>query len=914
MKKIWGFLKVVLLAVLSASPLVGATITVTNTNNDGAGSLRQAIVDANAGGGDTIDFSLAYPATITLTRALTVSTSLTISGPGASRLFISGNHTDRVFFISGGITVTISGVTIQNGYGSGLRDGGGIYSIGGTLTVSNSTLSGNSVSEAYGGGIYSRGGTLTVSDSTLSGNSAEYYGGGIYSDDSTVTVSNSMFSGNSVFTDGCGGGIYSYGGTLTVSNSTLSGNHADYGGSGGAMCSGGGTVTVNNSVLSGNSAFYGGGINSGGDPYRSGGGTVTVNNSTLSGNAAPAGGGGINNNGFGVSTVTVTNSTLSGNLTNGTGGGILIRRGGLLTARNTILANSLGGNCGTIISSQGHNLSDDGTCSTSFTQSSDLNGIPAGLDPGGLQNNGGPTQTIALLPGSPAVDAIPLSPTDYCTAANGTAPVATDQRGGARPQGPACDIGAFELEGVAPLTFTISDRGTLSRTTAESSSQPSAGYSKIQANSGSTPPSGLAILGLRQNNVLVTEAAVPATAPILSGRIYAEISGSVNTGVAIANPGSVPATVSFYFTGANGNFGSGNVVIPANEQIAAFLDQAPFHGLKPLTGSFTFSSSSRVAAVALRGFTNERGEFLMTTLPVANLSVPAAVGSIQIFPQFADGGGWRTEIALVNPTDSELAGTILFKDQSGTALTMTLDGRTNSSFVYSIPPRMSQKLATAGSAEAVLSGSMTILPAAQSVPPVGLAVFSFRQGSITVSQAGVVAMNSARAYRLYGEASGDFDKGAAGSMQTGFAIVNNSNATAVVAVELFRLDGSAVGLTGTLVVQAGGQTTKFLSQIPGLESLALPFKGVVRVSSLSTISVIGLRCSYNERNDFLFTTMPPMDESATATDAELVFPHFVQGGGYTTQFVLFSSSPGQQTSGAMQFVSQSGEALNVRLR
>jgi predicted outer membrane repeat protein len=914
MKKIWVFFMVVLLAVLSASPLVGATITVTNTNNDGAGSLRQAIVDANASGGDTIDFSLAYPATIALTSALTVRKSLTISGPGASRLFISETQPDRVFDIDGQVTVTISGVTIQNGSRQG-ANGGGIYSRGGTLTVSNSTLSGNSVSEAYGGGIYSRGGTLTVSDSTLSGNSAEYYGGGIYSDDSTVTVSNSVLSGNSVDNDGCGGGIYSYGGTLTVSNSTLSGNHADYGGSGGAICTGGGTVTVNNSALFGNSAFYGGGINSGGDGYRPGGGTVTVNNSTLSGNSAPAGGGGINNNGFnnayGVSTVTVTNSTLSGN---GTGGIYSRRGGGLLTAQNTILANSLGGNCGTIISSQGHNLSDDGTCFTSFTQSSDLNGIPAGLDPGGLQNNGGPTQTIALVPGSPAVDAIPLSPTNYCTAANGTTPFATDQRGGARPQGPACDIGAFELEGVSTLTFTISDRGTLSRITPESSSQPSAGYAKIQANSGSTTPSGLAIFGLRQNNVLVTEAAVPATAPILSGRIYAEISGSVNTGVAIANPGSAPATVSFYFTDANGNFGSGNVVIPANRQIAAFLDQAPFHGLKPLTGSFTFSSSSKVAAVALRGFTNERGEFLMTTLPVANLSVPAAVGSIQIFPHFVDGGGWRTEIALVNPTDSELAGTILFKDQSGTALTMTLDGRTNSSFVYSIPPRMSQKLATAGSAEAVLSGSVMILPTAQSVPPVGLAVFSLRQGSITVSQAGVVAMNSARAYRLYGEASGDFDKGAAGSMQTGLAIVNNSNATAVVAVELFRLDGSAIGLTGTLVVQAGGQTAKFLSQIPGLESLALPFKGVVRVSSLSAISVIGLRCSYNERNDFLFTTMPPMDESATATDAELVFPHFVQGGGYTTQFVLFSGSPGQQTSGAMQFVSQSGEALNVRLR
>src|SRR5207249_3484254 len=113
---------------------------------------------------------------------------------------------------------------------------------------------------------------------------------------------------------------------------------------------------------------------------------------------------------------------------------------------------------------------------------------------------------------------------------------------------------------------------------------------------------------------------------------------------------------------------------------------------------------------------------------------------------------------------------------------------------------------------------------------------------------------------------------------------------------------------------AGGQTAKFLSQIPGLESLAPPFQGVVRVSSSSLLSVIGLRGRYNEHGDFLITTTPPVDESATATDAELVFPHFVQGGGYTTQFILFSGSAGQQSSGTLRFFSQSGEVINVRLR
>jgi hypothetical protein len=90
-------------------------------------------------------------------------------------------------------------------------------------------------------------------------------------------------------------------------------------------------------------------------------------------------------------------------------------------------------------------LSDDATCSSFFTQAGDLNSTPAGLDPNGLQNNGGLTQTIALLATSPAVEAIPLTPTNYCTDVNG-APVTTDQRGVTRPQqGSACDIGAYEL-------------------------------------------------------------------------------------------------------------------------------------------------------------------------------------------------------------------------------------------------------------------------------------------------------------------------------------------------------------------------------------------------------------------------------------------------------------------------------------
>jgi hypothetical protein len=117
------------------------------------------------------------------------------------------------------------------------------------------------------------------------------------------------------------------------------------------------------------------------------------------------------------------------------------------------------------LTSAGHNLSDDSSCKSFFASVGESNGTPAGLDLGGLQNNGGPTQTIALLPDSLAVDVIPVSPTDFCTAIDGTTPIATDQRGVTRPQGTACDIGAFELVPATPTpTATATPTATKTAT------------------------------------------------------------------------------------------------------------------------------------------------------------------------------------------------------------------------------------------------------------------------------------------------------------------------------------------------------------------------------------------------------------------------------------------------------------------
>ncbi len=237
---------------------VPSTLTVLNNSDTGAsgdGSLRGEI--AAAASGDTINFDPSLSGqTITLSQTLSITKSITISGLGASHLAVSGNDNVQVLNIASSITVSIAGITIKDGSAMNLG-GGGIYNRG-SLTVSDSTLSGNSAGHAGGIANY---GALTVTNSMLSRNSAGI-GGGIFNQGgSTLTISNCTFNNNTAIADG-GGGIYVGGGTVSVSNSAFFDNSAinQYSnGSGGAISSTS-PLTVSNSTFSRNSASYGGGI------------------------------------------------------------------------------------------------------------------------------------------------------------------------------------------------------------------------------------------------------------------------------------------------------------------------------------------------------------------------------------------------------------------------------------------------------------------------------------------------------------------------------------------------------------------------------------------------------------------------------------------------------------------------------
>jgi hypothetical protein len=388
-------------------------------------SIRAALTSANAG--DEIQFGVS--GTIVLTQGeLVVYNDLIIKGPGQERLAIDANSASRVLSVNPWVTASLEGLTLQNGFEAFETEGdnpeGGGINNAGNLILASSTLIGNHA-EFRGGGIYN-GGALTLNECTLSGNSASS-GGGIYNQDrennhggATVSLINSTISGNSA--GEYGGGIFNRWGTVTLTNSTLDNNAAGLRGGGIFNEGSAGTLTLTNSTLSGNRAGYG----NGGGIYN--GGTVTLVNSTLSGNSAAEFGGSIYN--------------IEGNE--------WTEKGTVTLARSIIAEGSSGENCYGEFTSLGDNLSSDATCITTDPVLNDRNNTDPLLHPAGLQDNGGPTRTIALLLDSPALDGVLYND---CPAPE------IDQRGEPRPIGARCDIGAVEMN-MIPVTIGINPDST----------------------------------------------------------------------------------------------------------------------------------------------------------------------------------------------------------------------------------------------------------------------------------------------------------------------------------------------------------------------------------------------------------------------------------------------------------------------
>ncbi len=470
------------------------TVTVDNTGDSSqcdfvACSLRGAIIFANTSPGpDTIDFDLPAGSTITLTGKLPIITdTLTIDGSAVPGLTVKGGS--RILEVDSGAVAAISDMTLTNGGGvanggailnqtgaqltlssvnfisnTATTQGGAIYNDAGTVIIQGGTFISNT-SGNRAGAIYNISGTLTINNSSFISSTAASRGGAIYNDGlgvSVVTIDGSTFTANQTLGGNGGGAIYNEA-TVNVSDSLFEDNatSATSGGGGAIRNVVSSTLVVADSSFDGNTAYEAGGAirNSGaltvtGSTFASnsvisttrGGGAIYVSdlasllvgNSTFSANSAGEGGAIRNSGAF-----SLTNSTFSENSASVSGGGIYNSSSGILDYSNTIVANSLGG--GDCINSPGatlsstRNLVEDNSCDPTFIGDPNL---------GPFQDNGGPTLTYALLPGSQAVN---NGDNTICAAS----PINNvDQRGVTRPQATTCDIGAYEVVAVAGLSAT----------------------------------------------------------------------------------------------------------------------------------------------------------------------------------------------------------------------------------------------------------------------------------------------------------------------------------------------------------------------------------------------------------------------------------------------------------------------------
>ena len=192
--------------------------------------------------------------------------------------------------------------------------------------------------------------------------------------------------------------------------------------------------------------------------------------------------------------------------------------------------------------------------------------------------------------------------------------------------------------------------------------------------------------------------------------------------------------------------------------------------------------------------------------------------------------------------------------------------------------------------------------------PSGVSIFAFEKDGMTVSEAGVPASTSGAAFRVYVEASGTPEQ--PHSVRSGIALTNTSDAPATVSLELTDLNGTATESTESLTIPASGHIARFIDEF--FPSLTPPFAGILRIASTAPdIATVGLRLAINQRYDVLVTTTPPAEENTATTFSDVFFPHFVDSGGWTTQFILFSGSTGQPASGVIRFTGQDGQPLEL---
>jgi hypothetical protein len=481
--------------------------------------------------------------------------------------------------------------------------------------------------------------------------------------------------------------------------------------------------------------------------------------------------------------------------------------------------------------------------------------------------------------------------------------------------------------------LTVPPVGAVTETTSQANAQLQVGYATASTTSG-TAPFGTAVYSYSPSGNIVTsanvvtEVGVPSSVPTTRGRIFIDYRTgvaawpngtgtiSINTGMALVNPGAVTAHPVFTLRdGAGVTLATGQATLAAGNHQALFIDQlndppnpfAPGFLLPPnfstvtQFGSLDIVSDQPLSILALRQTTNQRPETLLTSTPMADLTQPLSAVPLY-FPQFADGYGYTTMVVLLNTSNAPETGTLKLFQNDGTPLVVQqVGGPSNSSFSYSIPAGGVYVFQTDGSPAVVNAGSAQVIPDTGMNTPVGAGVFSYTPpgGGILVTQAGIPSATPTTHARIYVDRSGGHE--------TGLAIANPTGTPLNFTLNAFQVDGTTPAGSGGGTLSGNGHAASYAWQF--ISGLPAGFTGVLDISSPQQFVALTLRDLTNARG-YLLTTFPIADFTQTAPNP-LIFPQIADSGGYQTQIILISSS-GATSNVTVNYFSYNGQPLALK--
>jgi hypothetical protein len=433
------------------------------------------------------------------------------------------------------------------------------------------------------------------------------------------------------------------------------------------------------------------------------------------------------------------------------------------------------------------------------------------------------------------------------------------------------------------LQLTLPASGSVHTETAGTASTVQVGYGAI------SPATGVAVIRSFSNGSLVSEAAVPPTPAATQWTMYGEVgSGGVSTGVAIANPGTSPATLTL--TLSNGN--QTTLQLGAGAQHAAFINEL-FSNLSSFLGTLTVQSTVPVSIVALRGTQNANGQFIISTIPLSSGS--SGTGGFAAFPIITDGGGYNTDIILVNSGTTTSSGMVTF------SFNVQTDQGTNTQFPYTIPAGGMFRIRTAGASGTIVSGFASMSTNANSPTPNATAIIRLSSGSNLISETAVPAQTQISQAMMFGSLEAN--------LRTGLALLNGQSQD--VLVTLTPLDGSGQPVGNnitTVTVPAFQNKSKFLDEL--IPTLPVGYEGSVLVRSSAPIFAISLRGTTTLNGLFLMSTTPVLDLTQNYSGT-FYFPQVVDGGGFTTEFLMMNAG---SANVQVQFFDTTGKPMSVAFR